>query len=102
MTFTGKGKSKATSNENEDGNNTRLYVPDPHAIRQARSAPPTPPPHQHESALERAGYDVLSYDSKDPYPQWPSEDEMRARGGQSSRSGNEGRLEPVRSMRIRS
>ncbi|KAJ7226854.1 hypothetical protein GGX14DRAFT_555445 [Mycena pura] len=102
MAFTGKGKSKATSNENEDGSNTsntRLYVPDPHAIHQARSAPPTPPPHQHESALECAGYDVLSYDAKDPYPQWPSEG---ARGGQSSRSGNGGRLEPVRSMRIRS
>ncbi|KAK7055172.1 hypothetical protein R3P38DRAFT_1346746 [Favolaschia claudopus] len=44
-----------------------------------RSAPATPPrpAHQHESTLEHAGYDVLSYDAKDVYPSWPTEGEIR-------------------------
>ncbi|KAK7029814.1 hypothetical protein R3P38DRAFT_3188689 [Favolaschia claudopus] len=44
-----------------------------------RSAPATPPrpAHQHESTLEHAGYDVLSYDAKDVYPSWPAEGEIR-------------------------
>ncbi|KAJ7656685.1 hypothetical protein B0H17DRAFT_358746 [Mycena rosella] len=61
-----------------------------------RSAPPTPPPHRHESALETAGYDVLSYDAKDVYPHWPTEEEMRH--ARSPTRG--GRLEPVRSVRV--
>nr|GAT60496.1 predicted protein [Mycena chlorophos] len=54
------------------------------------------PPHQHESALETAGYDVLSYDVKDTFPQWPPPPaESRGAGSSSQRMG---RLEPVRSV----
>ncbi|KAJ6468977.1 hypothetical protein DFH09DRAFT_1366084 [Mycena vulgaris] len=65
-----------------------------------RSTPSTPPPHRHESALETAGYDVLSYDVKDAYPHWPTEEEMGA-GSHASRARSQtgGRLEPVRSVR---
>ncbi|KAF7320915.1 hypothetical protein HMN09_00178200 [Mycena chlorophos] len=54
------------------------------------------PPHQHESALETAGYDVLSYDVKDTFPQWPPPPaESQGAGSSSQRMG---RLEPVRSV----
>ncbi|KAJ7160808.1 hypothetical protein C8R46DRAFT_1194271 [Mycena filopes] len=74
-----------------------------------RSAPSTPGPgpgpgahpHRHESTLEHAGYDVLTYDAKDVYPQWPTEEERRrassSRWAGGSASGS--RLEPVRSVR---
>jgi hypothetical protein len=66
---------------------------------QTRSAPATPPPHRHESVLEHAGYDVLSYDAKDVYPHWPTEEETRRAQGSRSRGPNGARLEPVRSIR---
>ncbi|KAF7326876.1 hypothetical protein MVEN_02581500 [Mycena venus] len=70
-----------------------------HAPHQTRSAPATPPPHRHEAVLEHGGYEVLSYNAKDAYPHWPTEEERRAQlqAGRSRRRG--ARLEPVRSVR---
>ncbi|KAJ7233167.1 hypothetical protein C8J57DRAFT_1250044 [Mycena rebaudengoi] len=77
-----------------------LEYPQSHgpASYQSRSAPTTPPPHLHESTLETAGYDIISYDVKDAYPHWPTEEE-RAGMQASSVSRGRGRLEPVRSLR---
>ncbi|KAF7307696.1 hypothetical protein MKEN_01129600 [Mycena kentingensis (nom. inval.)] len=108
----GKGKQSMTASDLSDN------VSDAEADPSARSvsAPATPfrqsrPPHQHESALETAGYDVLSYDAKDAYPQWPSEAEMRASmqatgspsgsRSYSRRYHDRGRLEPVRNWEAR-
>ncbi|KAJ7777567.1 hypothetical protein DFH07DRAFT_936641 [Mycena maculata] len=113
--LTGKGKGKEKEKQPEGNNkpgripsmserrtrpaspnaSNRVY-PKPH---QTLSAPSTPPPHQHESALETAGYDVLSYDAKDRYPHWPTEEERAAAQASRSRSQTGGRLEPVRDVR---
>ncbi|KAJ7620582.1 hypothetical protein DFH06DRAFT_67747 [Mycena polygramma] len=122
LTGKGKGKEKQTEGSQKLGRIqsmfhasgrrtvTRPSSPDPDgytsdnaehhtdARTRTRSAPATPPPHRHESTLEHAGYNVLSYDVKDVYPQWPTEEEMRR--SQASRSRSQGaRLEPVRSAR---
>ncbi|KAJ7073271.1 hypothetical protein B0H15DRAFT_806857 [Mycena belliarum] len=56
----------------------------------------TAPAHRHEAALETAGYDVLPYDAKDAYPQWPSEAEMRRARARPPYLQTQSRLEPVR------
>ncbi|KAJ7058115.1 hypothetical protein C8F01DRAFT_1149584 [Mycena amicta] len=104
----GRGKGKGATATHEDLDDGEFYD-----ARATQSAPATPPPlarpaHQHESTLETAGYDVLSYDTKDVYPHWPSETEMRNGMSMSSGSGRQesnnnrravgGRLEPVRSV----
>ncbi|KAJ7141862.1 hypothetical protein C8R43DRAFT_1016668 [Mycena crocata] len=106
--LTGKGKGKEKQSEGNrldrkrsmflsSGRRTRPPSPElpdhEYSAPQTRSAPPTPPPHRHESALETAGYD-------DTYHHWPTAEEMRASMETSrSRSHNGGRLEPVRSVR---
>ncbi|KAJ7482320.1 hypothetical protein B0H11DRAFT_2022692 [Mycena galericulata] len=114
--FTGKGKGKEKQPQEGtnkpgripsmflSGRRTRPPSPSPdefeHPSRSGtRSVPSTPPPHRHESTLETAGYDVLTYDAKDRYPQWPTEAERAAAQASRSRSQIGGRLEPVRSVR---
>ncbi|KAJ7715156.1 hypothetical protein B0H16DRAFT_1617054, partial [Mycena metata] len=73
---------------------------DPRAPVRKRSISAPTNPHQHESALEHAGYDVLTYNAKDVYPSWPTEEERRAQLQTSTSRGAGGpRLEPVRSVR---
>ncbi|KAJ7778464.1 hypothetical protein B0H16DRAFT_1503600 [Mycena metata] len=127
MRFTGKGKGKGkekhTEGNNRLGRIQSMFLPsgtqtrpaspdgdlgtehveperDPRAPVRKRSISAPTNPHQHESALEHAGYDVLTYNAKDVYPSWPTEEERRAQLQTSTSRGAGGpRLEPVRSVR---
>ncbi|KAJ7468585.1 hypothetical protein FB451DRAFT_1400951 [Mycena latifolia] len=95
--FVASGRHTASRPASPDSNTEALERPSAPRY-QTRSAPATPPPHRHEAALETAGYDVLSYDAKDAYPHWPTEEEMRHTSWRT-RNQMGGRLEPVRSVR---
>ncbi|KAJ7041227.1 hypothetical protein C8F04DRAFT_1391329 [Mycena alexandri] len=68
-------------------------------VRKRSISAPTNPPHQHESTLEHAGYDILTYDAKNAYPDWPTEEERIRAQTSPSRGAGGSRLEPVRGVR---
>ncbi|KAF7373408.1 hypothetical protein MSAN_00550400 [Mycena sanguinolenta] len=92
--FLASGRHTATRPSSPDRDVPDLLDPGREFLHQTRSAPATPPPHQHESALEHAGYDVVSYNTKDAYPHWPISE-----GSERARRSHGARLEPVRSVR---
>ncbi|KAJ6476190.1 hypothetical protein C8R45DRAFT_372462 [Mycena sanguinolenta] len=92
--FFASGRHSATRSPSPDRDVADPVNPGREPLHQTRSAPATPPPHQHESALEHAGYDVVSYNTKDAYPHWATAEES----GRARRSHG-ARLEPVRSVR---
>jgi hypothetical protein len=98
--FLASGRNTVTRPQSPDHGDAPDEPHAPSPVRyQTRSAPGTPPPHRHESALEHAGYDVLSYDVKDRYPHWPTEEERLRSQANRTRSQSGARLEPVRSVR---